>query len=103
MAQCRSIRCAGAAEQDRPAGAVSHGPVDRSPDSGRQRDEDDLAALAVDPQDPVAVFLAEVVDVGAGGFEDPQAEQSEHRDQGEVVDGWPSRGRRSGALRTAGG
>jgi len=34
----------------------------------------------------VAVFVAEVGDVGAGGFEDPQPEQSEHRDQGEVVE-----------------
>jgi hypothetical protein len=34
----------------------------------------------------VAVFLGEVVDAGAAGFEDPQAEESEHGDQGEVVD-----------------
>jgi hypothetical protein len=34
----------------------------------------------------VAVFLAEVVDVGGAGFEDPQAQQPEHRDEGEVVD-----------------
>jgi hypothetical protein len=33
----------------------------------------------------VAVFLAEVGDVEACGFEDPQAEQSEETDQGEVV------------------
>ena len=37
------------------------------------------------PQDPVAVFLAQVGDVGAGGFEDPQAQQPEHGHQGEVV------------------
>jgi hypothetical protein len=30
-----------------------------------------------------AVFFAEVGDVGAGGFEDPQAEQPEHGYQGE--------------------
>lgn len=30
--------------------------------------------------------LAEVFDAGAGGFEDPQAEQSEQGDEGEVVD-----------------
>src|SRR3954451_7253428 len=35
--------------------------------------------------DPVAVFTAEVVDVAAGGLEDPQPEQPEHGDQGEVV------------------
>ena len=31
------------------------------------------------------VFLAEVGDVRAGGFEDPQAEQAGHGHQGEVV------------------
>jgi hypothetical protein len=45
-------------------------------------------------QDAVAVFLAEVGDVGAGGFEDPQAEQPEHGDQGEVVRGWSTREQR---------
>jgi hypothetical protein len=33
----------------------------------------------------VAVLLAEVADVSAGGLEDPQAEQAQHGDQGEVV------------------
>jgi hypothetical protein len=33
----------------------------------------------------VAVFLAEVAEVGTAGFEDPQTEQAEHGDQGEVV------------------
>jgi hypothetical protein len=37
------------------------------------------------PQHPVAVFLAEVADVGAASFEDSQPEQAEERDQGEVV------------------
>ena len=50
-----------------------------------QRDQDDLGALAADPQDAVAVFLAQVGDAGAGGFEDPQAQQPEHGHQGEVV------------------
>ena len=76
---------AAAVEQDRPVGAVADGAVDGPADRRRQRDEDDLAALAAHPQDPVAVFLAEVGDVGAAGFEDPQAEQAEHGDQGEVV------------------
>jgi co-chaperonin GroES (HSP10) len=39
----------------------------------------------VDFEDAVSVFLAEVGDVGAGGFEDPQAEQAQQCDQGEVV------------------
>jgi hypothetical protein len=33
----------------------------------------------------VAVFLAEVADVPAGGLEDPQTEETEHRDQGDVT------------------
>jgi hypothetical protein len=33
----------------------------------------------------VAVFLAEVGDVGAGGFEDPQAGQAGHGHQREVI------------------
>ena len=37
----------------------------------------------------VAVFLAEVGDVRAGGFEDPQAQQAEHGYQREVA--WAGR------------
>jgi hypothetical protein len=60
--------------------------LDRRRGRGRwERDQDDSGALADDAQDPVAVFLAQVDDVGAGGLEDPQAEQSKHGDQGEVV------------------
>jgi hypothetical protein len=33
----------------------------------------------------VAVLFAEVVDVAAGGLEDPKPEQTQHRDQGEVA------------------
>ena len=36
-------------------------------------------------QDPVAVFFAEVGEVSAGGFEDAQAKEPEHGDQGEVA------------------
>jgi hypothetical protein len=72
-------------QQDRPAVPVADRPVDGPADRRRQRDQDDLGALAAHPQDPVAVLLAEVGDVGAGGFEDAQAEQSEHGHQGEVV------------------
>jgi hypothetical protein len=31
------------------------------------------------------VLLTEVLDAGAAGFEDPQPEQAEHRDEREVV------------------
>ena len=48
---------AGDAAQDRAAGAAGHGSVDRPPDCGRQRDVDDLVALAMDVQDPVPVDL----------------------------------------------
>src|SRR5271165_7233704 len=62
-----------AVEQDRaphPAfdGAV-HGPADRR----RQRDQDDLAALAAHAKDTVTMLFTQVVDAGAGGLEDPQA------------------------------
>jgi hypothetical protein len=72
-------------QQDRPADPGSYRPVDGPADRGRQRDQDDLGALAAYAQDPVAVFLAEVGDVGAGGLENPQAEQAEHGHQREVV------------------
>jgi hypothetical protein len=50
-----------------------------------QRGKDDLAALAADPEHPVAVLLGDVFDVAAGGLEDPQAQEPQHRDQREVV------------------
>jgi hypothetical protein len=85
VAACRSIRAPKGVAQDRTIDAAVdrtvHGPGNR----GRERDEDDLAALAADAKDAVAVFLAEVADVGAAGFEDPQPEQAEHGDQREVV------------------
>jgi hypothetical protein len=63
-----------AVKQDRPARAVPGCPVDGPADRWRQRDQDDLGALAAHVQHPVAVLLAEVGDVRAGGLEDPQAE-----------------------------
>ena len=70
---------------DRPVGAVVDGTVDSSGDRGGQRNEDYLAALAAHAHDPVAVFFAEVGDARAAGFEDPQTEQAQKGDQGEVV------------------
>jgi hypothetical protein len=86
---------AGAAgvEQERPGGAVAGGAVDGVGDRRWERYEDDLGAFAVGLQDAVAVLLAEVGDVGAGGFEDPQPEQAEHDHRGEV----------GGVCRVAGG
>ncbi|MFZ0230277.1 MAG: hypothetical protein WAL41_25785 [Mycobacterium sp.] len=76
---------AAAVEQDRPAAASADGPADGPPDGWRQRDHDDLGALAAHAQHPVAVLVAEVGDVRAGGLEDPQAEQAEHGHQREVA------------------
>jgi hypothetical protein len=76
---------AAAIGQDRPAGTDSSSPVDSPSHCGRQRDQYDLGALAAHAQHPVAMFLAEVSDVGASGFEDPQAEQPEHGHQREVA------------------
>jgi hypothetical protein len=44
--------------------------VDGSGDGRRERDEDELAAVASHAQNAVAVFFAEVADAGAAGFED---------------------------------
>ena len=65
--------------------AVTDCPVDGPADGWRQRDQDDLGALAAHAQHLVAVLLTQVGDVRAGGLEDPQAEQPEHGDQGEVA------------------
>jgi hypothetical protein len=76
-----------AVEQDRPGDTVIQGAIDRPADRRRQRYQDDLAAFAADPQDPVAVLLAEIADVRPSGLEDPQAQQPQHCHQGEVVPG----------------
>ena len=68
---------AAAVEQERPVVPAAACPVDGPADGWRQRDLDHFAAFAAHAQHPVAVFFAEVGDVGAGGFEDPQAEQAE--------------------------
>jgi hypothetical protein len=86
VAACRSIRTPRALRRmgpwPRPSTARSIAPGYRR----RQRDQHRLVALATNLQHTVAVLLAEVTDAGAAGFEDPQAEQTEHRGQSEVVD-----------------
>jgi hypothetical protein len=72
-------------DQDRAARTRSDRPVDGTPDGRRQRDQDNLGALAAHAQHSVTVFLAEVGDVCSGGLEDPQAQQAEHGYQREVV------------------
>ena len=74
-----------AVKQAGSADAVSDGPVNGAPDRGRQRDQNNLAALPAHTQYPVAVFFAQVGDVGSGGLEDAQAKQPEHAHQREVA------------------
>jgi len=72
-------------EQDRPACAGSNRLVDGPAHCRRQRDQDDLGALAAHTQHPVTMLFAEIGDIRAGGLEDPQAEQAEHGHQREVA------------------
>jgi hypothetical protein len=62
-------------QEDRPFAALTDGQVDRPRSPRRERDGDDLAAFAGDDQRPVAALDAERLDVGTGGFGDPQAIQ----------------------------
>ena len=74
-----------------PAGPFARGQVDRAGGTERERDGDDLAALAGDRQGPVPAFDAQVLDVSAGGLRDPQPVQREQRDQ-RVLGRWPEPG-----------
>ena len=58
-----------AVEQDRSGGPAAHRALDGPSDSGRQRHEHYLGALAADPQYAVPMLLAEVGDVRAGCLE----------------------------------
>ena len=53
-------------EEQRPLGALADGQVDRAGGARRERDGDDLAALAGDDQGAVAALEAQVLDVRAG-------------------------------------
>jgi hypothetical protein len=59
-------------KEDRPVDPLTDGQVDRPRRAGRQPDGDDLAALARDNKSPVPAPGAQVLDIGAGGFTDPQ-------------------------------
>ena len=74
----------------------------QQPEPAGAGDRGDLGAFAGYAQHPVAVLFTEVGDVGIGGFEDPQAQQAEHGNQGEVAALADSRAVVSSA-RTAGG
>ncbi len=64
-------------QEERPGRTLSRSTVNSAADGGRQRDKDDLAPLAPNPQNPVAVFLTKVVDVRADRLKDPEAEQAQ--------------------------
>jgi hypothetical protein len=68
-------------QEDRPGGALADGQVDRPGGARRQRDGDDLAALAGDGQRPVPTLGAERLDASAGGLRNPQPVQGEQRDE----------------------
>nr|WP_024936266.1 hypothetical protein [Actinomadura madurae] len=59
-------------EQDRSGRPVAGGVVDGSADCRWRRGQHDPGALADHAEDSLAVFLVQVVDVDAGGLEDPQ-------------------------------
>jgi hypothetical protein len=62
---------------------LADGQVERPGGARRERDGDDLAALIrVMVRVRVAALEAEVLDVGAGGFGDPQPVQGQQGDQG---------------------
>ncbi|WP_228819371.1 hypothetical protein [Nocardia transvalensis] len=71
-------------QQDRADVAVADRTLDAAPDRWRERDQDDLAALADHAQDSVTVFFSDIADVASAGFEDPQPEQAQHHHQREV-------------------
>jgi hypothetical protein len=72
-------------EQDRPAGPGADRAIDGPPDGWRQRDQGDLGAFAAYAQHLVTAFFAQIADVRAGGFEDPQTEQPEHGHKREIT------------------
>jgi hypothetical protein len=71
----------GAIEKDRTVRALADGQIDGPGGARRQRDGDDLAALAHDGQGPMAAFEAERFDVGAQRFGHPQPVDRQQRHQ----------------------
>jgi hypothetical protein len=74
-------RLAVPSEEDRAFYPLGDGQVDRSRRARRERDSDDLAALAHDSERAMAALHAERLDVGAQSFGDPQAVDGEEGDQ----------------------
>jgi quinol monooxygenase YgiN len=69
-------------EEDRSLQPLADGQIDRPRSTGRERNDDDLAALAEDGQGAVTAFETESVDVSPGRFGHPQPVEDEDRDQG---------------------
>jgi hypothetical protein len=68
--------------EQRPCGPLAGRQLDRPGGPRGKRDGDHLAAFAGNDQRAVAALQAQVLDVGAGRFRDPQPVQCEQGDQG---------------------
>jgi hypothetical protein len=64
-----------------PFSALADRQVDRPGGARRERNGDDLAALAGYRQGPVPALQAKILDIGAGGLRDPQPIEGEQGDQ----------------------
>jgi hypothetical protein len=80
-APCRVQPAAVRGQEDWPVCPLADGQVDRPCGTRRERDRDDLAALAGDHQCAVPALGAEVLDVGAGGLGHSQPVQGQQGDQ----------------------
>ena len=69
------------AAEDGTFAAFTDREIDRPRGAGRQRDGHDLAAFAQDLQRAMAAFQAELFDVGARRFGDPQPIQCQQADE----------------------
>jgi hypothetical protein len=69
------------AHEHRTAGSFADGQIDCPGGARRQRDGHNLAALVRYGQGPVPALQAQVLNIGTGGFGDPQPVQREQRDQ----------------------
>jgi len=69
-------------EHYRARGPPLNGAVDGAADRRRERHQHDPGPLSHDTQHAMAMFLTEVGDLGAGGFEDAQTQRGH---EGEIV------------------
>jgi hypothetical protein len=72
-------------EQERSNVPVSGGPLNGTCHRRWKRGQNVLLSLAAHQQHSVTALFTYVFDVSSGGFEDPQAEEPEHRHQREVA------------------